>query len=524
MVRTDDGGGEVISGDNVASAAPERLRIAAMDDPQRVAAVLANDPAGLASCYDTYADRLFAFCESMLRDRQAAEDAVHDTFVVLALRVAQLRDPSRLRPWLYAIARSECLRQLRDRKRAVPRDDLPELQDDTVIPGADIEQAELRALVWQAADGLNAGERAALELSLRHGLAGEDLAAALGVPRGTLNKLLQRGREQLERGLAVLVVSRPGASECPELAELTADWDRKLTVLMRKRISRHIDGCATCEESRRRRVNAAFLLQGEPLQMAPVSLRERLLAEPPTRTSRPDRVAAAKAGGFDRQGFPASVERRRRRVGFYISAIAGCLLVLSAVSVHVVRSSASSHAAASPPVPTSKLLSSSHVAPSSSPPATVPTSPTPGGGSAPGPSFAARPSSVVPLPTTSRPVTASGTTSPVQPPPSPPLLPTADSSPPPPAGALAIDASKVGIFAPATSATLVLTATGGPVTWSGSASDAGLTMSPAAGTIADGQSQTVTVALNSSATASGNGRLTFSNGAVSTPVTVEWSR
>jgi hypothetical protein len=39
------------------------------------------------------------------------------TFVLAASRLAGLRDPDRLRPWLYAVARNECYRRLRARNR-----------------------------------------------------------------------------------------------------------------------------------------------------------------------------------------------------------------------------------------------------------------------------------------------------------------------------------------------------------------------------------------------------------------------
>ena len=40
-------------------------------------------------------------------------DAVQDTFLVATAKVRNLRDPGKLRSWLYAVARNECLRRLR---------------------------------------------------------------------------------------------------------------------------------------------------------------------------------------------------------------------------------------------------------------------------------------------------------------------------------------------------------------------------------------------------------------------------
>ena len=86
---------------------------AAVDDRELVAAMLAGDPRGLEGAYRRYADRLYAYCRGVLHDADAAGDVVHDTFIIAAQRVGDLRDPARLRSWLYTVARHECLRALR---------------------------------------------------------------------------------------------------------------------------------------------------------------------------------------------------------------------------------------------------------------------------------------------------------------------------------------------------------------------------------------------------------------------------
>src|SRR5215469_6696955 len=84
-----------------------------MRDAEVVAAIMAGDPEGLAEAYDKYASPLYTYCRSMLREPADAADAVQDTFVIAASKVAGLRDHDGLRPWLYAVARNECLRRLR---------------------------------------------------------------------------------------------------------------------------------------------------------------------------------------------------------------------------------------------------------------------------------------------------------------------------------------------------------------------------------------------------------------------------
>ena len=84
-----------------------------MRDPEIVAAMAAGDPAGLAGAYDRYAESLYGYCGWMLSEPDRAADTVQDTFLVAAGNLGGLRDPRRLRPWLYAVARNGCHRRLR---------------------------------------------------------------------------------------------------------------------------------------------------------------------------------------------------------------------------------------------------------------------------------------------------------------------------------------------------------------------------------------------------------------------------
>ena len=87
-----------------------------MRDAEVVASIVAGDPDGLAAAYDRYADPLFKYCRTLLNDPADAADAVQDTFVIADSRLDGLREPERFRPWLYTVARNECLRVLRAKK------------------------------------------------------------------------------------------------------------------------------------------------------------------------------------------------------------------------------------------------------------------------------------------------------------------------------------------------------------------------------------------------------------------------
>src|SRR5260221_11115072 len=123
-----------------------------MLDSEVVAAVVGGDPAGLAEAYDRYAAALYAYCRTMLREPADAADVVQDTFVIAASRLSGLRNPERLRSWLYAVARNECHRRLRGGEQ-VPLEEALEVSDAGADVSARAERAELRALVRDAMTG-----------------------------------------------------------------------------------------------------------------------------------------------------------------------------------------------------------------------------------------------------------------------------------------------------------------------------------------------------------------------------------
>lgn len=221
-----------------------------MRDSEVVAAIVAGNPEGLAEAYDRYASPLYTYCRSLLREPADAADAVQDTFVIAASRLAELRDRNRLRPWLYAVARNECHRRLRARTVQVttPLDEMPDVTDTSADVSGEAERDELRTLLRSAVRGLNSGEQDLIELQLRQGLDAAEIAAVLGVSRNHAHALLSRARDQLEISLGALLVARSGRDDCAALNTMLADWDGQLNVLMRKRINRHIENCPVCAE------------------------------------------------------------------------------------------------------------------------------------------------------------------------------------------------------------------------------------------------------------------------------------
>lgn len=294
-----------------------------MDDATLVEAARAGDSTAWGAIYDRYADRLHDHCHRLLRDRDEAADALHDAFIAAARNLEQLRDPSRLRPWLYSICRHEALRRARRRGRV----ELTEEVDDMKAVDVDLDRgtsaAELQELVWAAATGLNDRDQALLDLNLRQGLEGQDLADAMGVSLSASYVLMSRLRDQVERSLGALLIARLGRDDCPDLAAILEGWDGRFTPLLRKRVARHVDRCDTCSTRRSTVLSPAALLAAAPLTPAPADLRDRVLTS----------VGSARPGpevGFTDAGFARPTGRRPARRSWWLAATAGVALLVAA--------------------------------------------------------------------------------------------------------------------------------------------------------------------------------------------------
>ena len=322
-----------------------------MRDSELVASIVAGDPAGLAAAYDRYAGTLFGYCRSLLREPADAADVVHDTFVIAAVSLDQLRDSKRLRPWLYAVARNLALRQLRaDKVAAVYPAVAPDGDIGHIIDlGADVERAELHALLHAATGGLNPRERDIIELRLWQGLDTADTAAVMGISTAHANSMLYRARNQLTAAVGVVLVARAGPGDCARLKGILSGWDGHLTPLLRKRLSRHIRHCRTCSDLRNQVLRPTLLtlwpagtlaaaVAGEQAQYAaavPAGLKDQVLrAAAVSRDA--DAGKSTGAGGarglFGKNGFPNRRSHLRTITTMTAAGVAVALLTLALVA------------------------------------------------------------------------------------------------------------------------------------------------------------------------------------------------
>lgn len=277
-------------------------------DADLAIAAAAGDREALGEIYDRYAPRIHSLAVRLLRDHDAAADITQETFLAAAQRLDGLREPERLRSWLFAVARHEVVNHVRRASRAVVTDAIEDFETPVeTTEGFDgVRGEELRLLMADTRAGLDDRDRLVLELAYGEELSGSGIAAALGVQEDNAHQLLSRARQRLRTSLGALLVARRGRGECAELDRTLRSWDGTFSTVWRKRVARHVDGCADCGDLERRALSPAALGTAFPLVLLPADLRDRLLERVDLMRSGASPIDIAEPWPDD--GFPPSDE------------------------------------------------------------------------------------------------------------------------------------------------------------------------------------------------------------------------
>jgi RNA polymerase sigma-70 factor, ECF subfamily len=142
----------------------------------------------------------------ILGNRDDAEEAVQEAFVRAWRKRAACRTPASPLPWLVQITRNEAMRLAARRSRR-QASEIPEAEPDA-MPAASSETPLDHALTSvateQALSALCEEERKLLRLRYEEDLTQGQVAAALGVPEGTVKVRLHRVRARLRADAADL--------------------------------------------------------------------------------------------------------------------------------------------------------------------------------------------------------------------------------------------------------------------------------------------------------------------------------
>ena len=150
--------------------------------------------------YDTHYQPVKSFITKMVRDKWVADDLTQDTFVKIQQNLNALKDPSKLEPWIFRIARNRCLDHFR---RGAIQNENHELKDGikaSIEPLAQIqmEQQQMSRCVQDKIQLLPEPLRVVLALADTMDFSHQEIADILRIRVGNAKVRLHRARKALK--------------------------------------------------------------------------------------------------------------------------------------------------------------------------------------------------------------------------------------------------------------------------------------------------------------------------------------
>jgi len=149
-----------------------------------------------------YQHVIVGFCTNMLDDASLGEEMAQEVFLAVYRAMPRFRGYASVRTWLFAIARKQCLKVIRNRRRRsyfenTQRDVIAATahRDPSPPPGEDPELQLQR--VKHSLSKLNKAERALLIMRYDTGLPFIDMAHILGISVASVRRRLARALQHL---------------------------------------------------------------------------------------------------------------------------------------------------------------------------------------------------------------------------------------------------------------------------------------------------------------------------------------
>lgn len=154
---------------------------------------------GVLSHIEACIPALRRYATALLRNREDADDLVHDSLVRALDKLHTRRDDADVRAWLFAIMHNLFISQLRRQKSRPAGEPINESHEATLTLRPDQESSlQFRDLV-EALNRLPVEQRSVLLLVSVEDLSYAEAASVLGIPIGTVMSRLARGRERLRQ-------------------------------------------------------------------------------------------------------------------------------------------------------------------------------------------------------------------------------------------------------------------------------------------------------------------------------------
>jgi RNA polymerase sigma-70 factor, ECF subfamily len=173
------------------------------DEARLTRDLLTGSPEAFDRFVARFRPRIFQYSWLMCGDREDAEEVAQETLLRVFESFDQLRDPERVRAWVFRIAKNVCLMKRRKSIYApsheLPLDDAQPQADLAPLPDRQVLAGEMKAVLHHAIGALPPIYRAVVILRDIEELSTEETAQLLDVGTDVVKTRLYRGRLALKQ-------------------------------------------------------------------------------------------------------------------------------------------------------------------------------------------------------------------------------------------------------------------------------------------------------------------------------------
>ncbi|MGI5948698.1 RNA polymerase sigma factor [Peptoniphilus sp.] len=170
-----------------------------MDGSKIIEGIKAGDKNSFDELYDKYYLMLFRTAYLILGNSYDAEDVTQDAFVSIYVNIKSLKDPDKLKPWMFSILKNSAYKKYKNKKRELPDEEIQLKVDKETYTIED--EFVVKSEIQDALMSLNKKQREVIVLFYYNDLTIKEIASALGVFEGTVKSRLFKARKVLKKEL-----------------------------------------------------------------------------------------------------------------------------------------------------------------------------------------------------------------------------------------------------------------------------------------------------------------------------------
>jgi RNA polymerase sigma factor (sigma-70 family) len=147
--------------------------------------------------YDRYNDKVYAKCISMLKDDEAAEDAVQEIFVKILLNFSKFSNKAKFSTWLYSITFNYCIDAIRKKqkdKEVAFDDGRMDVEDDSLFEAEIMEVSVIR--LKDVLDDMSVEDKSVLMMKYQDDMSIKEICDVLDKSESAIKMQILRAKER----------------------------------------------------------------------------------------------------------------------------------------------------------------------------------------------------------------------------------------------------------------------------------------------------------------------------------------